>query len=176
MFVAPNPGQNGPLYPQDLKMVASRVLALVNAALRTVIAEEKVNAAAYSVNVPHMAVVNVNQIMTVVLICIVVSTDITRTITCADVAASERHAVAIQTVAHRTNIVSPGKYVRHRDFTVGKTLTAREMESTVKVANVLLNALGRALRLVPASQESVVKVANVLLNALGRALRLVTAR
>ena len=65
---------------------------------------------------------------------------------------------------------------RHRDFTVGKTLTAREMESTVKVANVLLNALGRALRLVTASQESVVKVANVLLNALGRALRLVTAR
>ena len=76
-------------------MVASRVLALVNAALRMVIAEEKVTVAAYSINVPQMAVVNVNQIMTVVLICIVVSTDISRTITCADVAASERHVIAI---------------------------------------------------------------------------------
>ena len=91
---------------------------LVNTALRMVIAEEKVNAAAYSIHVSQMAVVNVNQIMTVVGTCIVASTDISRTIMCVDVAASERHAVAIQTVAHRTNIVSPGKYVGHLDFTV----------------------------------------------------------
>lgn len=59
---------------------------LVSAVLRTVIAEEKVNAAAYTIHVPHMAVVNVVQILTVVSLCIAVSTNIASTITCADIA------------------------------------------------------------------------------------------
>ena len=67
MFVAPNPRQNG-----CLKMVASGVLVLVNAASRIVIAEEKVDDAAYTINVPQLAVVNVIQIMTVVGTCIIV--------------------------------------------------------------------------------------------------------
>ena len=87
MFVAPNPRQ--------VEMVVSGILVLVNPAARTVIAEEKVNAAAYTIHVLHMAVVNVNQVMIVILICIVVSTDISRTIMCVDIAASERHAIAI---------------------------------------------------------------------------------
>ena len=54
-------------------------------------------------------------------------------------------------MAHWTSIVSPVKYVGHRDFTVRKTLTVREMESVVKLANVLLSAPGRALRVMTAS-------------------------
>ena len=78
-------------------------------------------------------------------------------------------------MAHRTNIVFPVKYVGHRDFTVRKTLSVRETESVAKVANVLLNALGRALRVMTASYESVAKVANVLLNAPSPALRPIIA-
>ena len=40
---------------------------------------------------------------------------------------------------------------------------------------MLLNAPGRALRVMTASSGSVAKVANVLLNAPGRALRVMTA-
>ena len=150
---------------------------LGNAVIRTVIAEVKVNVVNIK-DVPQLAVMHVIQILSAVSICtncIVVSIRIPPMTMCVDIAASERLAIAIQTVADRANFVPPVKYVGNLDFTVRKTLTAREMESVVKVANVLLNALGRALRLVTASQESVAKVANVLLNAPGRALRLVTA-
>ena len=57
-FAAPNPRQ--------VKMVVSGVLVLGNPALRTVIAGEKVNAAAYTIHVPDLAAVNVIQILTVV--------------------------------------------------------------------------------------------------------------
>ena len=148
---------------------------LVNTALRTVIAEGKVNAAAYSIHVPQMAVVNVNQIMTAVVgTCIVASTDISGTIMCVDIAASERHAIAIQTVAHRTNIVSPGKYVGHLDFTVRKTLTAREMESAVKLVCVLLHVPGPALRPIIAGSGSVANIASVVQAVMEIIARLIT--
>ena len=56
-FAAPNPRQ--------VKTVVSGVLVLGNPALRTVIAEEKVNAAAYIIHVSDLAAVNVIQILTV---------------------------------------------------------------------------------------------------------------
>ena len=87
MFVAPNLRQ--------VEMAVWGILVLVNAAVRMVIAEAKANAAANTIHVPDLTVENVIQILTVVGICIVVSTDITSTITCADIAASERHVIAI---------------------------------------------------------------------------------
>ena len=64
-------------------------------------------------------------------------------------------------MAHRTNIVFPVKYVGHRDFTVRKTLSVRETESVAKVANVLLNAPGPALRPIIAGRGSVANIASV---------------
>ena len=131
---------------------------LVNTATRTVIAEEKVNAA-YLINVPQFAVLNVIQILAVTLVCIVVSIHLTSTTMSVGVAASERHAVAIQTVAARTNIVSPVKYVGRLDFIVRKTITVRGMENVVKLAYAVLHA--RALRLMTASRGIVANTASV---------------
>ncbi len=139
-------------------MVVSEVLVLVNTATRTVIAEEKVNAADLR-NVPQFAVLNVLQILAVTLVCIVVSIHLTSTTMSVGVAASERHAIAIQTVAARTNIVSPVKYVGRLDFIVRKTITVREMENVVKLAYAVLHA--RALRLMTASRGSVAHMAFV---------------
>ncbi len=129
---------------------------LVNTATRTVIAEEKVNAADLR-NVPQLAVLNVLQILTVNWICIVVRIE---TIMSVDLAALGRHAMAIQTVAARTNIVSPVKtYVGSLDFIVRKTITVRGMESVVKLAYAVLHA--RALRLMTASWGIVANTASV---------------
>ena len=154
-FVAPNPRQ--------FKMVASGVLVLVNPVLRTVIAEVKVNVVNIK-DVPRLAVMHVIQILTVVRIpictnCIVVSIRIPPMTMCVDIAVSERLAIAIQTVADRTNFVPPVKYVGNLDLIVRKTLTARGMERVVKLANVLINAL--ALRVMTASWESVANIASV---------------
>ena len=111
---------------------------------------------------------HVIQILTAVPICtncIVVSIRIPPVTMCVDIAASERLAIAIQTVADRANFVPPVKYVGNLDLIVRKTLTAREMESVVKLANVLINAL--ALRVMTASWGSVANIASVVQAVMG---------
>ena len=155
-FVVPNPRQ--------FKMVVSEALVLVNPAPRMLIAEEKVNVVNL-INVPRVTVMDVIQILTVVPIystnCIVVRIGSASMTMCVDITASERHAIAIQIVADRANIAPPVKNVGKLDLTVGKTLSAREMESAVKVANVLLNAPGRALRVMDANSGSVANIVSV---------------
>ena len=155
-FVVPNPRQ--------FKMVVSEALVLVNPAPRMLIAEEKVNVVNL-INVPRVTVMDVIQILTVVPIystnCIVVRIGLASMTMCVDITASERHAIAIQIVADRANIAPPVKNVGKLDLTVGKTLSAREMESVVKVANVLLNAPGRALRVMDANSGSVANIVSV---------------
>ena len=145
-------------------MVVSGALVLVNPASRMLIAEEKVNAVNL-INVPRVTVMDVIQILTVFPIYstnyIVVRIGLASMTMCVDITASERHAIAIQTVADRANIAPPVKNVGKLDLTVGKTLSAREMESVVKVANVLLNAPGRALRVMDANSGSVANIVSV---------------
>ena len=117
----------------------SRIHALVKAARRTVIAVEKVNAVG-SINVPHTSVQNVNQIPTVVSFCIAVDNGISLTTMSADIVASERHALAIQTVPCLMNIASPVKRVGLPSFTVNTTVNVKVMANAVNQAYVLLTA------------------------------------
>ena len=142
-------------------MVVSEVLVLVNPAARTLIAEEKVNVVNL-INVPRLAVLDVISTLTVFpirTIRIVVRIGLAPMTMCVDITASERHVLAIQTVADQANIAPPVKNVGNLDLTVRKTLSAREMESVANMASVLLNAPDRVL--MTASSGSVANLASV---------------
>ena len=87
-YVAPN---------LQTELVVSGSLVLGNTAHQTVIAVEKVNAVS-PINVPQTTVQNVNHTPVVVPTCIAVDIGLSSTTMSADVVASERHAIAIQTV------------------------------------------------------------------------------
>ena len=148
-FVAPNPHIG--------KMVVSEVLVLVSPAPRTLIAEEKVNVVNL-IDVPRPTAMDVIQILTVVP-CIAVRICLAPMTMYVDITASERLVLVVQTVADQANTAPPVKNVGNLDLTVGKTLSAKEMESVVKVACVLLNAPGRVL--LTASSGSVANMASV---------------
>ena len=119
------------------ELVVSRSPVLANTARQMVIAVEKVNAVS-PINVPQTTVQNVNQIPTVTLTCIAVDIGISPTTMSADVVASVRHAIAIQTVPCLMNIVSPVKLVGLAVFTVDPTMNAKVMTNAVDQAYVLL--------------------------------------
>ena len=76
-------------------------------------------------------------------------------------------------MADRTNIVSPVKYVGVLEFTVRKTLNAREMESVVIELVYALLMDARAPRLMTASRGSVANLAPVAQAVTGTIARLI---
>ena len=126
-------------------LVVSNVLVLGNSARRTVIAVEKVNAVG-SINVPQTSVQNVNHIPTVVPSCIAVNIGLPSTTMSADEAASERHAIAIQTVPCLLIIIaSLVKLVGLPGFTVNPTKTVKVMANAANQAYVLLPTARHAI-------------------------------
>ena len=133
----------------------SRILALVKAARRTVIAVEKVNAVG-SMNVPQTTVQNVNRIPIVVLTCIAVDIGISPTTMSADEVASEKHALEIQTVPCLLNIASPVKLVGLPGFTVDPTKNVKVMANAVNQAYVLLPTARNAIRILTVAARNTV--------------------
>ena len=127
--------------------VALRNPVLVSTAHQTVTVVEKVNAVINLIDVLHLAVQNVTQIWTVVRICIAVSILMIWIRMSADVIASERDAIVIQTVPCM-NIVFPVKHVGHPDFLVATPENVRAVENAVNLADVLLLTVQRAIRVV----------------------------
>ena len=76
-------------------------------------------------------------------------------------------------MADRTNIVSPVKYVGVLEFTVRKTLNARETESVVIELVYALLMDARAPRLMTASRGSVANLAPVAQAVTGTIARLI---
>ena len=132
----------------------SRSLVLVKAARQTVIAVEKVNAVS-PINVPQTTVQNVNQIPTVVSLCIVVDIGLSPTTMSADEVASVRHAIAIQTAPFLIIIASLIELVGLPGFTADPTVNVKVMVNAVNQVYVLLPT-ARAIRILTVAVRNTV--------------------